>query len=455
MNKPAPMPALIEQHTVADKKTKPVAIFDLVTEGMQLRVSISQEAVARYAEAYAEKADIPAIVVFLDPKTDTKYLADGHHRVAAAKKAGLTKLDAIIKQGTVLDALLYSARSNTAHGEPLTNDDKRHTVARFFDIPEWRRKSDRWIATAAQVNPHLVAKVRKSLPKEQQSTVRESKDGVTRDTKNIAKKAKQPKAQQRQTSPAKLDDDDRAVIRDIASFAVVLMNHDDFARMPYPFLLVLSACAFYPASDDCPIPYGMLAQSSDPASDLDDTLDKMIDKALLHAESNRGYFPSMDLGAQLDAVYRAWREDLKKTAATPEPEELNAATIASTAGEPADERSTPPIADDTPAAKVLKRTREILAERLLKGKDQCTATSEQLVSLGLVVGIPVSADDEPWNDDLVAGCWHKLTVRLQAELADYLTRGETRRLPPLAQLASWWGIDVRAIAIQAERAVGG
>lgn len=355
MNKPAPMPALIEQHTIADKKTKPVAFTDLIMSGMQLRVSISQEAVARYAEGYAAKADIPAIVVFHDKESDQFYLADGHHRVAAAKKAGLTKLDAIIKQGTILDALLYGARSNHTHGEPLTNDDKRHTVARFLAIPEWRKKSDRWIATAAQVNPHLVAKVRKSLPKEQQSTVRESKDGTTRDTKNIGKAKKQPAPQA-----------------------------DEIPDTTAPDLIT---------------PQGRAQEVREP--------------------------------------------------------ELLTVDESPTAGDSTVERSPPPIPDDTHGSRVLKRTREILAERLLKGKDQCTATSEQLVSLGLVVGIPVSADDDPWNDDLVAGCWHKLTVRLQAELADYLTRGETRRLPPLAQLASWWGIDVRAIAIQAERAVGG
>ncbi len=148
-------------------------------------------------------------------------------------------------------------------------------------------------------------------------------------------------------------------------------------------------------------------------------------------------------------------EPRDETDVRPEPEEMNASTIAGGSTGEGLHKNTPPIADDTEGARILRRTREILADRLLKGKDQCIATSEQLVSLGLVVGIPVSADDEPWNDDLVAGVWHKLTVRLQAEVADYLNRAETRRLPPLAQLASWWGIDIRAISIQAERAVGG
>lgn len=472
MNKPAPIPALIEQHTIPDKKTKPVAFSDLILSGMQLRVSISQEAVARYAEAYQAKADIPAIVVFKDADSGQYWLADGHHRVAAAKKAGLTKLDAIVKQGTILDALLYGARSNHAHGEPLTNDDKRHTVARFLDIPEWRKKSDRWIGTAAQVSPHLVAKVRKSLPKEQQSTVRESKDGTTRDTKNIGKKAKpkpEPKPEDPDDLRPTLDVDDLRVQQLIFALSGRIANISGFDVFNLAERDVLASLFLFPATEECPQPErGILRMLT--TDWIHHPSGVAISKVLRDLQRRGGGVIRPDRDGEitrwylLTEIYDAIAA-VHKAKHNEEPEELNADS-ADLAGEPAVGRSTstagdnadavpPPIMDDTLAARRVVRVRELLAEQLLKGKPQCCASDRSLVSLALVVGVPVGADDEAWSDDLPARCWGLFADRLRLEVADYLTRGETRRLPPLAQLAIWWGINIKAIAIQAERAVKG
>lgn len=604
MNKPALalVPALIEQHTAPDKQIEYVKLTDMITEGLQLRITVSKDTISRYAEIYSEgkgKGDeMPPVKLFRDGPN--LYLADGHQRHAAGKIAGLAKLPAIIKKGTYRDAKLYATRANVEHGAPLTNDDKRNIVRTLLADDEWRKWSNREIAKHAQVSPNFVGKLRDSLPKEQQSTVRKGKDGVDRDTKNIGKAPLQPApslapdqmaagiawqvdekekfkwneskvcqrpnvisilAAERQTDKvaAELDlackdgkwfagfnfrisganagggghapshrDGGSKDWRKIAAKTLREDMHEALkrhkvSRLVLKWLLDL-ADAVEKVDEPKPMPMALpkkeggkgnaAATPSTPRPDVDlyaqpETTQRLaaarklgdliraggvVDAAAAServllvifmanewktaegiAESAKlnGEYVIDDLQDLIDrglvvpttrkdklegfALTDAGTKAALKVIADGEPETLlPPRREGDSEGEEYSERGkeTPPLADDTHGARVLKRTREILADRLLKGKDQCRASSEQLVSLGLVVGIPVSADDEPWSDDLVAGCWHRLTVRLQAELADRLNRGETHRLPPLQQIASWWSMDIHALSIQAERAVG-
>jgi ParB-like chromosome segregation protein Spo0J len=119
-----------------------------------------------YAQAMTEQQRegglrFPAIVLFSDDST--YWLADGYHRVLAAREAGLEEILAEVHPGTGRDALLYAISANTDHGLPRTNADKRRAVLLLLNDPEWSQWNDREIARRCQVGNNLVSRARKSL----------------------------------------------------------------------------------------------------------------------------------------------------------------------------------------------------------------------------------------------------------------------------------------------------
>ena len=151
--------ALATSQEVAD-----IATADVVTTGgTQSRVSLSESAVAEYADAMQQGATLPPIVVFHDGST--YWLADGFHRVMAATRSGVEWLSAEIKRGTKRDAILYSVGANAAHGLPRTNADKRRAVTMLLEDEEWAQWADREIARRCAVSHQTVANVRESLSK--------------------------------------------------------------------------------------------------------------------------------------------------------------------------------------------------------------------------------------------------------------------------------------------------
>ena len=126
--------------------------------GTQPRASINNEVVQDYARNMVEGAIFPAIVVFYDGAV--YWLADGFHRVAAAKVARLTEIAAEVRQGTQRDAVLYAAGANSTHGMRRTNEDKRRAVQRLLDDAEWTYWPNRSIARQCAVDEGLVRKMR-------------------------------------------------------------------------------------------------------------------------------------------------------------------------------------------------------------------------------------------------------------------------------------------------------
>ena len=126
--------------------------------GTQARSETAAVTVAEYTDAMREGTVFPAVVVFYDG-TD-HWLADGFHRVAAAKAAGRTEVSAEIRKGTRRDAVLHAAGANATHGLRRTNADKRRAVEVLLRDDEWATWSDRKIAKACGVTHPFVAKVR-------------------------------------------------------------------------------------------------------------------------------------------------------------------------------------------------------------------------------------------------------------------------------------------------------
>ena len=103
---------------------------------------------------------------------------------AKAPRAVRMSIDADVREGTRVDALLYAAGANSAHGARRTNADKRSAALAL--LAAWPNSSDAWIAQQCLVSDRFVAKHRPATPNGSGSA-REGRDGKVR---KLPKKAK-------------------------------------------------------------------------------------------------------------------------------------------------------------------------------------------------------------------------------------------------------------------------
>jgi len=141
---------------------KPVPIDKIrIDGGTQMRAELHDETVVDYANAMNEGVEFPAIIVFDDGSNH--WLADGFHRLHAAKKAGSKSIIADIRVGTKDAAFWFAASANAAHGRPRTQADKRKTLSNVLSHPDSSAMSDREIAKRCCVGRELVAEIRKVI----------------------------------------------------------------------------------------------------------------------------------------------------------------------------------------------------------------------------------------------------------------------------------------------------
>ena len=116
--------------------------------GTQSREKLDEMTVAEYTELIKEGTEFPPISVVSDG--NEYYLADGFHRLMAAKKAGKASINCDVITGTLRDAILYSLSANHMHGLRRSIDDKRKAVLTMLADVEWSDWSDREIARQCQ-----------------------------------------------------------------------------------------------------------------------------------------------------------------------------------------------------------------------------------------------------------------------------------------------------------------
>lgn len=138
--------------------TLPIARIQ-VNADTQSRARIDVQIVAEYAESMRLGKKFPPVIVFRDGRDHI--LADGFHRVRAARKVGLSKIMAEIRVGGRIDALKYSLGANHRHGLRRTNADKHHAVG--LALGEFDSWSDRALADICGVSQPFVGNIRRQL----------------------------------------------------------------------------------------------------------------------------------------------------------------------------------------------------------------------------------------------------------------------------------------------------
>lgn len=129
--------------------------------GTQPRQGISWEIAYEYGDLMAEGVKLPPVTVFYDGSE--YWLADGFHRVHAAKSQDIADITADVFQGTLEDAQWYSFGANKSHGLMRSNDDKQRAVQAALRHPKCAGLSDRAIAKHVGVSHPTVSQWREKL----------------------------------------------------------------------------------------------------------------------------------------------------------------------------------------------------------------------------------------------------------------------------------------------------
>ncbi len=160
------------QMYASHRSEQPVELANLRLDGgTQPRERFDEDILKEYAEKMSvDDRDMvidsqgqpwEPIVVYDDG--DDLWLADGFHRVRAARTLDISSFQARIIIGSQRDAVKFSLSANARHGLRRTNADKRRAVERAIQDDEWGALSARAIADICSVSDFMVRQVRSSL----------------------------------------------------------------------------------------------------------------------------------------------------------------------------------------------------------------------------------------------------------------------------------------------------
>lgn len=108
-----------------------IADLDLT---LQTRAGTDADTIRTYAEAMDDGAQFPDVTVFTDG--ETYWLADGFHRVLAAKSNGKTAISADVRNGTEDDAVVFGGTANNKQGKRPTMADVQHFLSMVWERRE-------------------------------------------------------------------------------------------------------------------------------------------------------------------------------------------------------------------------------------------------------------------------------------------------------------------------------
>ena len=145
----------------------------LLDEDYQVRPKLHERAVKKYAVFYmdykaamdrGETTDFPLdlIIVWYDESRGLYVLICGYHRIAAARRAGLTVMQVIVFRGTPDQAFQVALTDNTKHGEAMSNGDKKHAILKALDRYKGV-KSLREIGRELGCSPSYISRLNREL----------------------------------------------------------------------------------------------------------------------------------------------------------------------------------------------------------------------------------------------------------------------------------------------------
>jgi hypothetical protein len=144
-----------------DVQTLGIKNLRICPEMLQVRAVTDMGVCKRYSEAKAAGSVFPPVLVYFDG--EDHWLADGFHRVRAYEILGLREIKAVVRRGTVDDALLGAIEENGDDrvDRKLNDEDRKHAAE--IMIRRFTNWSDNEISKRTGCNKGVVKIVRLRL----------------------------------------------------------------------------------------------------------------------------------------------------------------------------------------------------------------------------------------------------------------------------------------------------
>lgn len=156
VSKPTSEPS---ENTNSQGEARRLELSRLNADDIQVRARLDQHVVDEYADLMMENRPFPPIVLYDDGKT--LFVADGLHRVAAARKMMFKDIDAVVRKGTLQAATWFALGANREHGLRPNRADVRKAIAVALQL--FPKRSNRDIATQIGCSHVTVANAREAL----------------------------------------------------------------------------------------------------------------------------------------------------------------------------------------------------------------------------------------------------------------------------------------------------
>lgn len=126
-----------------------------IAAGTQVRLEVSVDTVADYAEAMERGVKFPPVVLFHDGKR--YHVADGFHRILAATRKKFVDIDALVFAGTNANALWFALGANKANGLRMSRGDIRNAIE--IALKMWPEKTQQEIADQIGCSQNYVSEI--------------------------------------------------------------------------------------------------------------------------------------------------------------------------------------------------------------------------------------------------------------------------------------------------------
>lgn len=159
------------------RKTAPAAPYTLMTlacsalqvdADIQPRRNLNMDVLLEYGLLYGEDHEgqepLPPLDVF--QVGETYYVADGFHRLAAAKQVARQTVPCHVYPGTRRDAMIHGALANLKRGLAYNQGDKQRVLERLLADPEISQRGDRPLARDLGISHMTVWRTRARLAEE-------------------------------------------------------------------------------------------------------------------------------------------------------------------------------------------------------------------------------------------------------------------------------------------------
>jgi hypothetical protein len=137
-------------------------------EAIQPRECLDGATITAYAEIYeaAEPGQEPFPPLDVFDVEGTYYVADGFHRLEAARRVGLETFPCHVHVGTIRDAMIFACFANVRRGLRYHHGDWGRILERLLRDPEMAQRKDRQLAEELGVSHVYVWQVRQRVQAE-------------------------------------------------------------------------------------------------------------------------------------------------------------------------------------------------------------------------------------------------------------------------------------------------